>query len=69
MGMEILGDPSPFDITWSQEVSGGPMSCSRLSHLRGTGLTPGQITMTLTATWLRRKLRKKERKKEKNKIE
>ena len=42
----------PFDITWSQEVSGGPMSSTWLSHLRGSGLTPGQSTKTLSATWL-----------------
>ena len=29
------------------------MSWTRLSHLRVTGLTPGQSTKTLSATWLR----------------
>ena len=41
------------------------MSCTLLSHLRGTGLTPGQSTMILSSTCLRIKGRKKERKKEK----
>ena len=45
-----LGDLSVFDIMWCWEVSGGPMSWTRLSHLRGTGLTPGQSTKTLSAT-------------------
>ena len=54
-----LGELSPFDITWSREVSGAPMSWTWLSHLRGTGLTPSQSTKTLSATWLRRKGRKK----------
>ena len=49
-----LGELLPFDITWSQEVSGGPMSWIRLSQLRGTGLTPGQSTKTLSATGLHR---------------
>ena len=40
------------------------MSSSRLSYLRGTGLTPGRSTKTLSSTRLRRKGRKKERKKE-----
>ena len=35
-----LGELSPFDITWSQEVSGGPPSLTQLSHLRGSALTP-----------------------------
>ena len=58
-----------FDITWRWEVSGGPKSRSQLSHLRGSGLTPGWSTKTLSATRLRRKGRKreKERKKERNK--
>ena len=47
-----LGELLPFDITWSREVSGGPMSWAQLSHLRGTGLTPGWSTKTLLATWL-----------------
>ena len=47
-----LGELSPFDITWSQEVSGGSMSCTWLSHLRATGLTPGQSTKTLSTTRL-----------------
>ena len=39
--------------------------CSELdSHLRSSGLTPGQSTKTLSATRLRRK--GKERKKERN---
>ena len=28
-----LGELSPIDITWGREVSGGPMSWTRLSHL------------------------------------
>ena len=51
-----------LDIMWDWEVSGGPMSCTWLSHLRGSGLTPRQSTKTLSATQLRRKVRKKERK-------
>ena len=47
-----LGELSLFDITWSWEVSGGPMSWTRLSHLRGSGLAPGQNTKTLSATRL-----------------
>ena len=53
------------------EVSGGPMSCTRLSHLRdsvlrspvrGSGLTPGQSTKTGSEE---EREREKERKKEK----
>ena len=42
-----MGELSPIDITWSREVSGGPMSWTRLSHLRGSGLTPCWSTKTL----------------------
>ena len=38
------------------------MSLTQLSHLRGTGLTPGQSTKNLSSTRLRIKVRKKERK-------
>ncbi|XP_067585604.1 RAC-gamma serine/threonine-protein kinase isoform X3 [Pseudorca crassidens] len=62
-----LGELSPIDITWGWEVSGGPMSWTRPSHLRGSGLTPGRRTKTLPAAWLRRKGRKKEKKKKKKK--
>ena len=58
-----LGELSLIDITRCWEVSGSPVSLTRLSHLRGSGLIPGQNTKTLSATWLRRKGRKKERKK------
>ena len=37
---------------WGREVSGGPMSWTRLSHLRGSGLTPGRSFKTLSATRL-----------------
>ena len=47
-----LRELSPFDIMWSQEVSGVPMPWTRLSHLRCTGLTPGRSTKTLSATRL-----------------
>ena len=47
-----LGEPLPFAITWGQEVSGGPVSWTWFSHLRGSGLTPGQSTKTLSATEL-----------------
>ena len=47
-----LGELSLIDITWVHEVSGGPMSWTRLSHLRGSGLTLGQSTKTLSATRL-----------------
>ena len=40
----------PNDSTWGWEVSGGPMFWTWLSHLRGSGLTPGQSTKTLSAT-------------------
>ena len=39
-----LGELSPFDITWSREVSGGPMSWTWLSHLRGSGVAPRHPT-------------------------
>ena len=45
-----LGERSLIDITWCQEASGGPVSWTRLSHLRGSGLTPGRSTKTLSAT-------------------
>ena len=45
-----VGELSPFAITWSREVSGGRMSWTRLSHLRGSGLTQGRGTKTLSAT-------------------
>ena len=45
-----LGELSLIDITWGWQVSGGPMSWTRLSHLRGSGLTPGRSTKTLSAT-------------------
>ena len=46
-----LGELSLIDITWGWEVSGGPVSWTLLSHLRGSGLTPSQSTKTLSATW------------------
>ena len=36
----------------------------RLSHLRASGLTPGQSTKTLSATWFRRKRRKRKKERE-----
>ena len=45
-----LGELLQIDITWDWEVSGCPMSLSQLSHLRASGLTPGQSTKTLSAT-------------------
>ena len=63
--MEISGSFLPFDIMWSWEVSGGPMSWTRQSHLRATGLTPSQSTKTLSSTWLRIKGGKKETKERK----
>ena len=42
----------PIDITWGWEVSGGPMFWTQLSHLRGSGLTPGWSTKTPSATRL-----------------
>ena len=47
-----LGELLLIDIMWGQEASGGPMSWTRLSHFRGSGLTPGQSTKTLSATRL-----------------
>ena len=59
--MEISGKLLTFDITWSWEVSGGPMSSTQLSHLRGTSEAQilSQSTKTFSATWLKRKERKK----------
>ena len=51
--MEISGRFLPFDIMWSWEVSGGPTSQTRLSHLRATGLTPSRSTKILSSAWLR----------------
>ena len=47
----------PIDITWGQEVSGGPMSWTRLFHLRGSGPTPSWSTKTLLChpAWKKRK--------------
>ena len=62
--MEISGRFLPFDITWSWEVSCGPMSSTWLSHLTGTALMPGLSTKSLSSTRLRIKgkiKRKKER--------
>ena len=47
---EISGGLLADDITWGWGVSGGPMSWTYLSHLRGSGLAPGQSTKTLSAT-------------------
>ena len=57
-----------FIFTWDEEVSAGPVSWTRLSNLKDSGLTPGYSTMTLLAR-LRRKgwKRKKERKREREK--
>ena len=46
-----LGELSLIDTMWGREVSGRPMSWSPLFHLRGSGLTPGWSTKTLSATW------------------
>ena len=45
-----LGELSPIDIMWGWEVSGGLMSWSWLSHLRGSRLTPSWSTKTLSTT-------------------
>ena len=58
--LRSLGEFLPVDSTGQQEVSGGPMSWTRLSHLEITGLTPGRSTKTLPATWLQRKGREKQ---------
>ena len=50
--LRSLGELSLIYITWSQEVSGGPVSWTWLSHLRGWGLTAGWSTKTLSATRL-----------------
>ena len=47
-----LGELLLIDITQGWEVSGGPVSWTRLSHHRSSGLTPGQIPKTLSATQL-----------------
>ena len=54
-----LGELLLIDITWGWEVSGGPVSVTQPSHLKGSGPTPGQSTKTLPATRLRRKGREK----------
>ena len=48
--MEISGRPLVIDIMWGWEVLGDSMSSTRLSHLRGSGLTPGQSTENVSAT-------------------
>ena len=53
-----LGELSPIDITWSQEVS-VLMSWTRSSHLGGSGPTPGWSTKTLPATQLGRRRKKR----------
>ena len=60
--MEISGRALASWYYVGREVSGGQVSWTWLSHLRGSGLTPGQSTKTLLATQLRRKGRRKERK-------
>ena len=47
-----LGKLAPINITWGWEVSGGLMSPTHLSHLRGSDLSAGRSTKTLSATWL-----------------
>ena len=49
---DLSGELSPIYIMWDQKVSGGPMSWTRLSHLRSSGLTPSWSTKTLSATRL-----------------
>ena len=58
-----LGELSPINITWDWEVSGHPMSWTQLSHLGGSGPTPGQSTKTLAAACHKRKARKQTTKK------
>ena len=48
--MEISGRALTVWYYMGQEVSGGPMSWARLSHLQGSGLIPGRSTKTLSAT-------------------
>ena len=50
--MEISGRFSPFDITWSWEVSCRPVSWAWLSYLSGTALTPGWSTKSRSSTRL-----------------
>ena len=53
----------PVDITWGQELSGGPVSWTWPSYLGDSGPIPcGRSTKTLPATQLRRKERKKKTK-------
>ena len=64
-----LGELLPFNILWNWEVSGGPMSSTWLSHLRGTGLTPGQPEHCDPVSHIAQKKREgKKRKGKKNKI-
>ena len=64
-----LGKLSPIDMMWAWKVSGGLMSWTQFSHLRGSGLTHGQSTKTLPVTWLGRKGRKRRKKKKTEQIE
>ena len=57
--MQSLGELSLVNIIWGWEVSGGLMPWTQLSHLRGSGLTPGWSTRTLPGALHRRKGRKK----------
>ena len=50
-----LGELSLINITWAQEVSGGPKSCNQLSHLGDSGPISGQSIKTLPASVFRKK--------------
>ena len=55
-----LGELLLINITWGQDVSGGPTSWTQLSHLGGSGLTPSRSTKPLPATWHGRKHKNKQ---------
>ena len=45
--LRSLGELLPINIMWGQGVSGGPMSWTWISHIGGSGPTPGWSTKTL----------------------
>ena len=57
------GELLTIDITCGWEVSGGPVSRPQLSHLRGSSLTPGQSTETVSHMAQRNREEKKKEKK------
>ena len=56
-----MGELSLINITWGQEVSGGPKPWTQLSHLRGSGQTPGWSIKTGSAAQHGRKEKRTDR--------